>query len=114
MAQRLIARACDRFRNEITSGEAKQIVSAGSFDEVKAALGQVERYLAARQSLRNFDRIAPFLVAAERFSQVVEVVCNGTPYLPWIWVRSCLLCYQLASPLLTVRAGTREIYHTGE
>ncbi|KAI0123226.1 hypothetical protein BJ170DRAFT_641233 [Xylariales sp. AK1849] len=30
-------------------------------------------------------RIAPFLGAAERFSQVVEVVCNGTPYLPWIW-----------------------------
>ncbi|KAF7535698.1 hypothetical protein G7054_g5180 [Neopestalotiopsis clavispora] len=54
-------------------------------DEVKLALGQIERHLAARQSLRNFDRIAPFLGAAERFSQVVEVVCNGTPYLPWIW-----------------------------
>jgi hypothetical protein len=86
MAQRLIERACDRFRKEISQEDASEIVSTASIDDVKLALGQIERHLAARQSLRNFDRIAPFLSAAERFSQVVEVVCNGTPYLPWIWV----------------------------
>ncbi|ETS82746.1 hypothetical protein PFICI_04622 [Pestalotiopsis fici W106-1] len=85
MAQRLIERACDQFRKELSPEDENEIISTKSLDEVKLALGQIERHLAARQSLRNFDRIAPFLGAAERFSQVVEVVCNGTPYLPWIW-----------------------------
>lgn len=88
MAQRLIERACNRFRQNISAQEANDIETTASLDDVKNALGQIERHLAARQSLRNFDRIMPFLDAAERFSEVVEVICNGTPYLPWIWVRS--------------------------
>ncbi|KAK6834117.1 hypothetical protein PG995_013848 [Apiospora arundinis] len=31
------------------------------------------------------SRIRPFLVSIENYSKALEVACNGTDYLPWIW-----------------------------
>ncbi|KAI0537717.1 hypothetical protein GGR58DRAFT_470502 [Xylaria digitata] len=85
MAQSVFQRACDRFRSELSSEDAILITSTRKFDEVKLAIRQVEQQLAARQELRDFDRLAPFLDAIETYSKALEVACNGTPYLPWIW-----------------------------
>ncbi|KAI0521714.1 hypothetical protein F5B22DRAFT_662043 [Xylaria bambusicola] len=85
MAQVVLQRACDRFRNELSSEDANLIITTRRFDEVKNAVLQVEQQLAARQELRNFDRLAPFLDTIETYSKALEVACNGTPYLPWIW-----------------------------
>ena len=57
-----------------------------SLEDVRNAAKEVERQLAARQCLRNMRRIQPFLDGLEHYSKTVEVLCNGTPYLPWIWV----------------------------
>ncbi|KAK5637656.1 hypothetical protein RRF57_013371 [Xylaria bambusicola] len=86
MAQVVLQRACDRFRSELSSEDANLIITTRKFDEVKTAVLQVEQQLAARQELRNFDRLAPFLDAIETYSKALDVACNGTPYLPWIWV----------------------------
>ncbi|KAK7960375.1 Vegetative incompatibility protein HET-E-1 [Apiospora saccharicola] len=85
MAERLIKRACDQFRKEISSDEEDRILSTASLDDVKLAIGQIERQLAATQRLRNLGRIMPFIDALERFSKALEVACNGTDFLPWIW-----------------------------
>ncbi|KAJ1323609.1 hypothetical protein MN608_10853 [Microdochium nivale] len=90
MAEQLIRRACDRFRSQLTADEVQQIQSVQNLDDVKLALCQVERQLAARQALRNFDRLAPFIDATEHYAKAVEVACNGTPFMPWIWV--CATC----------------------
>lgn len=68
-------------------------MSTPGFDGVKDAIRQIEQQLAAEQKLRNFDRLVPFLDAIETYSKALEVACNGTPYLPWIWVFAlCLAC----------------------
>ncbi|KAM0224492.1 hypothetical protein ACHAQD_002064 [Fusarium lateritium] len=85
MAQRTIQIACDRFRNEILPEDARLIQATTNLDDVKLAIGQVERQLAARQLLRDMDRITPFVDAIERYSKALEVAANGTPYLPWLW-----------------------------
>ncbi|KAI1421261.1 hypothetical protein F5Y12DRAFT_790113 [Xylaria sp. FL1777] len=54
-------------------------------DDVKLAIEQIEKQLAARQRLRNIQRITPFIDAVERYSKAVEILANGTPLLPWIW-----------------------------
>jgi hypothetical protein len=56
--------------------------------DVRDAAKQVERQLAARQCMRNMKRLEPFLNGLEAYSKVIEVLCNGTPFLSWIWV-SC-------------------------
>ncbi|KAM0247555.1 hypothetical protein ACHAP5_004005 [Fusarium lateritium] len=85
MAQRTIQIACDRFRSEILPEDARLIQATTNLDDVKLAIGQVERQLAARQLLRDMDRITPFVDAIERYSKALEVAANGTPYLPWLW-----------------------------
>ncbi|CAN9305431.1 unnamed protein product [Alternaria alternata] len=56
--------------------------------DVRDAAKEVERQLAARQCMRNMKRLEPFLDGLEAYSKVIEVLCNGTPFLSWIWV-SC-------------------------
>ena len=87
MADHLIQRACERFRKELLPQDAKLIQSPISLDDVKIAIQQVERELAARQSLRNLQRITPFIDAIDRYSKAIDTAANGTPYLPWLWVR---------------------------
>jgi hypothetical protein len=87
MAERMIQRACERFQKELSPQDANLIQPTTSLDEVKIAIQQIERQMAARQSLRNLQRITPFVDAIDRYSKAVEVAANGTPYLPWLWVR---------------------------
>jgi len=56
----------------------------------KAAL-EIENQLAARQSLRNMRRLMPLFKALEHYSKVIDILCNGTPYLPWIWAPITLI-----------------------
>jgi hypothetical protein len=60
--------------------------SSTSIQDVWKAARELEQQLAARQCIRNLRRIEPLLHGLERYSKVLEVLCNGTPYLPWIWV----------------------------
>ncbi|KAK8057086.1 hypothetical protein PG996_011023 [Apiospora saccharicola] len=96
MAEVLIERACAQFRREISSDHANQIRSTASLDDVKLAIQQIETRLAASQRLRNLGRIIPFIDALERFSKALEVACNGTDFLPWIWapIKFVLLAVQ--------------------
>ncbi|RGP62626.1 nacht domain-containing protein [Fusarium sporotrichioides] len=96
MAQRTLQIACDRFRNEILPEDARLIEATTNLDDVKLAIGQVERQLAARQLLRDMDRITPFVDAIGRYSKALEVAANGTPYLPWLWapIKLVLLAVQ--------------------
>ncbi|CAN9386696.1 unnamed protein product [Alternaria alternata] len=54
--------------------------------DVRDAAKEVERQLAARQCMRNMKRLEPFLNGLEAYSKVIEVLCNGTPFLSWIWL----------------------------
>ncbi|KAF7670744.1 hypothetical protein GT037_011195, partial [Alternaria burnsii] len=54
--------------------------------DVRNAAKEVERHLAARQCMRNMKRLEPFLNGLEAYSKVIEVLCNGTPFLSWIWL----------------------------
>lgn len=51
----------------------------------------IETQLAARQSLRNMRRLEPLFTALGHYSKVVDVLCNGTPFLPWIWAPITLI-----------------------
>ncbi|KAK7908998.1 hypothetical protein PG985_014876 [Apiospora marii] len=76
--------------------EVDRIRSITKLGDVKLAIQQIETQLAATQRLRNLGRILPFIDALGRFSQAVEVACNGTDYLPWIWapIKFILLAVQ--------------------
>lgn len=55
-------------------------------EDVWTTAKDIERHLESRGSLPGFRRIQPFLDGLEQYSKVVEVLCNQTPFLAFIWV----------------------------
>lgn len=88
MAQRQLELSSERFRSELDAVDDR-LIRATSLNDVRAAIAQTETQLASRQGLRNFDRLSPYINAAERYGKVVEVFCNSSPMVSYIWV-SCL------------------------
>lgn len=76
---------------ETAIGSLKQTISSTdavafqstSIEDVWKSAEEIQEAQRKRKSLRNMRRIEPF-------SKVIEVLCNGTPYLPWVWVSSLI------------------------
>jgi hypothetical protein len=82
--------AYDRLRQAVatvSTSDAREF-SNTTLEDVFTAARQIETELAAKGSLRNTRRLKPFLDGLEQYSKVMEILCNGTPFLPWIWVKS--------------------------
>ncbi|KAF2233474.1 hypothetical protein EV356DRAFT_503548 [Viridothelium virens] len=74
----------DRIKTTVSEQDARQFQST-TLKDVRDAAIDLEARLGERKSLRNMRRIQPFLDGLDRYSSAVEVLCNGTPFLPWIW-----------------------------
>ncbi|KXH58631.1 NACHT domain-containing protein [Colletotrichum salicis] len=85
MALLQLQRACERFRSHLSDEETRKLKNVKSVADVCLAISQMERYLASRQKLRNFERLVPFLDAADRLTTPIDVLSNGVPFLPYIW-----------------------------
>lgn len=58
---------------------------ATTIEDVWKAAEGIQEAQRKSKSLRAMRRIEPFLNALQGYSGVIEVVCNGTPYVPWVW-----------------------------
>ena len=76
--------AFERLKEVVNKDDARSFNST-TMEDVWTTTREIQSYLESRRSLRGFRRIQPFLTGLEQYSKVVEVVCNGTPYLPYIW-----------------------------
>lgn len=94
-ARLTIKEAFERLKQSVTPDDARRF-QATTLQDVHDAAIVVEDKIAASGSLRNLRRIEPFLTGLGRYAKVIEVMCNGTDYLPWIWAPIKLML-QLAS-----------------
>lgn len=65
-------------------------------EDVWTTAREIETQLQQRRSLRGFRRIEPFLHGIEQYAGVIEVLCQGTPYLPYIWASDIIKRESLA------------------
>ncbi|KAL1618376.1 general transcription repressor [Neofusicoccum ribis] len=98
-ARLTIRLAFEKLERSIAPDHAHHFKST-TLQDVRDAAAAVEDKLAASKSLRNMRRIEPFLVSLGRYAKVIEVLCNGTDYLPWIWAPIKLML-QLSSDYLS-------------
>jgi hypothetical protein len=82
--------AIDKLKQAISSKDAA-VFQATQVEDVWKAVEEIQEAQRRRKSLRNMRRVEPFLKGLEKYSKVIEVLCNGTPYLPWIWVNDLAL-----------------------
>lgn len=83
-AQRVIREAFEDLERTLSASDRANLKDT-TLDDIRQAAHHIEDQLAARQSLRNMRRLLPLFTGLEYYSKSIEVLCNGTPYLPWIW-----------------------------
>jgi len=83
--------AFEDLERTITPEDARPFHSITSVQQVRVAVLDIEKQLAARQLLRNMRRMAPLLNGLEHYAKVIDILCNGTPYLAWIWAPITLI-----------------------
>ena len=93
--------AFQRLQSSISKEDHRSFQST-TVKDVWEAAKSIENYLASIGKLRRFRRIESFLSGLEQYSKVIEVLCNGTPYLPYIWV--CQFCFCGVSTLIILGA----------
>ena len=75
-----------RLKDSVSPKDAHQFHNT-ELNDVRDAAKDIEKRLDARGASRGLKRIEPLLKGLDHYSKAVEILCNGTPYLPWIWVR---------------------------
>lgn len=83
-AQRTIKNAFDDLKDALSTTDFVQLKDT-TLDDVQQAMYKIEDYLAARGVVKNLRRLLPLITGLEHYAKIIEVLCNGTPYLPWIW-----------------------------
>lgn len=84
-ATQIFETAISKLRQTVSPADALAFRLTHAEDVWKAA-EVIQNIQRERKSLWNMRRIEPFLQALGKYSTAVDVLCNGTPYLPWIWV----------------------------
>lgn len=84
-AKRIFGDAFDQIRSVFEAGHATDFPSTTLADVYEACI-KIEEKLAAKRSIHNMRRLRPFFEGIERYSKAIDALCNGTPFLPWIWV----------------------------
>jgi hypothetical protein len=83
-ARLTLQNAFERFASTVAPDD-QRLFHNTELGDVRDEAMRIERQLRARRMQRNMARLHPFLRGMEHYSRVVEVLCNGTPYLAWIW-----------------------------
>jgi hypothetical protein len=86
--ERVIEEAFEKLRHSISEEDARTF-AATELRDVWSAVREIENSQRKRQSVQNLGRIEPFLRGIEKYAKVIEVLCNGTPFMTYIWVCLC-------------------------
>ncbi|EAQ87140.1 hypothetical protein CHGG_03759 [Chaetomium globosum CBS 148.51] len=89
-ATQMVRAAFEELKQTITPQDSRDFHQTTLQDVRQAALN-IEVQLASRQCLRNMRRLMPLFQGLEHYANVMGVVCNGTPFLPWVWAPITLI-----------------------
>jgi hypothetical protein len=82
-----ITDAFKAFKGSISEEDAHDFVST-TLEDVWIAVREIDASQRKRQCAQNLARIEPLLRGLEKYAKIIEVLCNGNPFLPYVWV-SC-------------------------
>lgn len=85
--QSVIADAFEKLKRSISEEDARNFAST-ELKDVWSAVREIDGKQRKRQSAQNLRRNEPLLRGIEKYTKVIEVLCNGTPYMPYVWVRT--------------------------
>ena len=78
--------AAFKLLEQTVSDDHKRDFYSTELKDVRQAALDIEKWQRPRRSLRNMARIEPLLAGIQQYAGPLETLCQGTPYLPFIWV----------------------------
>lgn len=85
-----IRQAFERLKSALHPADARLFMST-TLEDVRTAAKIIERDQEQRRCLRNLRRIEPLFQALRKVGTALDVLCQGTPFLPFIWAPIKLL-----------------------
>ncbi|TVY89373.1 Vegetative incompatibility protein HET-E-1 [Lachnellula willkommii] len=79
-----IGDAFHKLKGSISESDAHDWAST-ELKDVWAEVRKIDSEQRKRQSAQNLRRIEPLLYGIGKYAKVIEVLCNGTPFLPYVW-----------------------------
>lgn len=79
-------RALYEFKDRVRKEKLGNGVQAATLDELTKELDVLQTQQHARRTLRNMGRIKGFLEATEQLGKVIEVFCQASEVVTFIWV----------------------------
>jgi hypothetical protein len=90
VARQTVHGAFEELRRTITPQDSRDF-NKTTLQDVRQAALNIEVQLSARQCLRNMRRLMPLFKGLEHYEKAMSILCNGTPYLPWVWAPITLI-----------------------
>ncbi|TVY35124.1 Vegetative incompatibility protein [Lachnellula occidentalis] len=90
-----IGDAFHKLKRSISENDAHDWAST-ELKDVWVEVRKIDSEQRKRQSAQNLRRIEPLLNGIGKYAKVIEVLCNGTPFMPYVWAPIKLML-QLAS-----------------
>ena len=84
-ASTAIEGAFKRLEQTVSDDHARDFYNT-ELKEVRQAALDIEKWQRQRKSLRYMALIEPLLAGIQQYAGPLETLCQGTPYLPFIWV----------------------------
>jgi len=81
----VIADAFEKLGRSISLEDAHDFAST-DLKDVWRTVREIDTAQRKRLSAQNLRRIEPLLQGIEKYSKVIEVLCNGTPFMSYVWV----------------------------
>jgi hypothetical protein len=101
----VISDAFENLKRSISEEDAHEFAST-TLKDVWFAVRHIDSEQRKRQSAQNLRRIEPLLKGIEKYAKVIEVLCNGTPFMPYVWVCSPpslylarIVCSRIQAPI---------------
>jgi hypothetical protein len=77
--------AYEKFIRSVHPAEAARFENL-TIEDIRETARTIETSQGTRRSLRNLRRIEPLLEALGKYGKTLDVLCNQTPYLAFVWV----------------------------
>lgn len=82
----LFERSLEVFKKDLNKKDRDNF-KFSTLEDLEKCLTQLQAKHRSQRRMQNLNRLKPFLEAMNQFGKVVEVFCNSSELVPFLWVR---------------------------
>jgi hypothetical protein len=85
-------RVLTRFKSDLKKRDRDNFQMA-TLEGLQQAVGDIQKKQQTERRMQNMMRLKKFIEAMEQYGKVLDVFCNSSQFVPFIWVSTLLLLF---------------------